>query len=103
MLLRFPPSGEPDVTAMQPLLGSPGMRHDAGRGPALPVAKHVAHEGVMSIVPRRFDEDPADMGIARFRDRPAGAFRATRILGGHEADESHHTPGGREAARIAEL
>ena len=64
----------------------------AGR-PALARAERGADKRMMAIVPGGFDEDAAQMGVAGFGDAALGAFRAARVLGGHEADEGHGAAG----------
>ena len=88
---------------MESVLRVPGLLDDGGRRAALPVAERVPEKGMMPIVPGRFDEDPAQVGIAGFGDvatRPGGA---TRVLGRDEAGEGHDPRRRGKPAGIAEF
>jgi hypothetical protein len=88
---------------VQTVLRAPGLLDDGGRCPALALAQRVTEEGVMPVVPRGFDEDPAEMRVAGFGDAAARLFRATRIFGRDEAGEGHDARGGRKAAGVAQF
>ena len=60
---------------MEALLRRPGARNDVRGGTALARPEGGADERMMAIVPRRFDEHPTQMGVARFGDAALRAFR----------------------------
>src|SRR4051812_31364084 len=73
MLFRFAPCGEALIPAIEPLLRTPGvLLREVGRVD-VPAPQLLANEGMVAIVPRGFDEDPAEMRIAGFGDRAARA------------------------------
>ena len=71
--------------------------------PALAYAERRADEGMMAIVPGRFDEHAAEMSVAGLGNTALGARRAAGVLGRHEADERHGAWRGGKAAGVAEF
>jgi hypothetical protein len=57
----------------------------------------------MPVLPRRFDQDAAEMRVAGFGDRPPRLFGAARVFGGHEAGKGHDPWRRGEAAGVAEF
>src|SRR4029079_9237959 len=100
MLFRFATGGESLIAAIETLLRAPGGDPGRFRSLALASAQLFADEGVVPIVPRGFDEDAAHMSIARLGDRPRGAPRSARVLGGNQADVGHQAPRGGEPPRV---
>jgi hypothetical protein len=88
---------------MQPLLRCPGAGNHVRGGAALARPQRGADERMMAIVPGRFDEHAAQVGVAGFRDAPLRAFRTARVLGGHQAGERHGARGRGKATRVAEF
>ena len=88
---------------MESLLRGPGAGDHVLRGAPLTRPEGGADEWMMAIVPGRFDQHAAQMGIARFGDAALRALRPARVLGRDETDEGHGAWGGGEASGIAEL
>ena len=57
----------------------------------------------MPVMPGSFDEHPAQVGIAGFRDAPLRPFRPARMLGRDQADKRHRAGRRGEATGIAEF
>src|SRR5262249_46816151 len=93
---------EMSVASMQPLLRVPGLGHDV-TGLALdPPGDGATEAGTVPIVPGRFDEDAAYMGVPSFGD-PAVALGVARgVLTRHQAHVGHQLAGGAEALEIDE-
>jgi hypothetical protein len=53
------------------MLRAPGVRNDARGGSLLPQPKRAAEEGMVAIMPRRFDQHASQMGIPRLGDAAA--------------------------------
>src|SRR4029450_6110172 len=80
MLLRFPPRRESLISAVEPLLGAPRNHAGGLRSVALAAAQVFADEGMVAIVPGRFDEARAHRRIAGLGDRaacPAGPLECS--------------------------
>jgi hypothetical protein len=88
---------------MESVLRRPRAGNHIRRRTALAGAQRGADEGMVAIVPGRFDEHPAEMRVAGFGDATLRAFRPARVLRGDEADESHRRGGGGKATRVAQL
>src|SRR5512142_2450943 len=58
---------------------------------------------MVPVVPGGFDQDAAQMRVARLGDRSARLLGATRVLGWNESDEGHGPGRRREASRITEF
>src|SRR3990172_566153 len=69
-----------------------GERHDLS-GLTLTPALQARGVGLMTIVPRRLDQQAAGMAVAGLGDRPAAFAVGGRELGGDEAEESHQAAG----------
>jgi hypothetical protein len=59
--------------------------------------------GRVAIRPRPFDQDPAGMGVTRFRNRALPATLATGVFTGGEAQITYELTGSREAREIPSL
>ena len=103
LLGGLPARGESVLAPIQALLRGPGVRDDRGRRARLPAPERVAHKAPVTIMPRRFDQDAAQMRIPRFGDRAAGLFRPSGMFGGHEADKRHRARRRAKSARVAEF
>ena len=80
MLFRFAACGEAAVAAIEALLRAPGvLLREVGRV-HVPTPQVFPDEGMVTIVPRGFDEDAPQMRIARLGDRPAGSPCSARVL-----------------------
>ncbi len=75
----------------------------AGSWPALAAGELVADGWPPAGVPGRFDQQPAHVAVADFRDRALSALLAGGALRGHEPDEGHQLRGRPEAVEVADL
>jgi hypothetical protein len=103
VLFGFAARGESLIPAIESLLGGPRVSDGGGRRPFLAPPQGVADEGVMAIMPGRFHEDAAEMGVAGFGDAAAGLLRPAGMLRGDQADEGHEPGCSRKATRVAEF
>ena len=79
-LFRFPARGEHAVATMQMTLRVPGDLDRGVRRAALALLQRGSEKGVMTVLPRGFDEHAAERGIPRFGDRAACLFAAAGML-----------------------
>src|SRR5215831_3226794 len=103
MVFGFAARGEPLIAAIKPLLGGPGVRDGARGCPILPASQGVSDKRMVAIVPRGFDQDPAEVRVAGLGNPTAGCVGATGMLRRDQADERHETGRGRNASRVAEF
>jgi hypothetical protein len=75
---------------------------DVGVVAAFAARELVSHARAPARVPGRFDEQPADVGVADFGDRPARAALAGRTFRWHQADEAHERLHGLKAREVAD-
>jgi hypothetical protein len=88
---------------MEPPLGLPGAVDDITRCAALSQLKGAALKWVMAILPRGFDQDAAQMGVAGFSDGSARLIGATRVFRRDQTGKCHEARGGGEAAGITQF
>src|SRR5207302_9923905 len=100
MLFGFAAGGQAVVPTIEALLGAPRMDPRRLWRVDLAPAQLFADEGVVAIVPRRFDEHAPHMGIPGFGDRAARPFRATGMLGGDQTDIRHQPTRRGEPSRV---
>jgi hypothetical protein len=103
MLLAFAARGKADVAPMQPLLCRPRRGHRGGGSSLLAETHGGADEGMVAIVPGRFDEHPPQVRVAGLGDAALDPSCAARVLGRNEAHVRHHARRSRKAPGIAEL
>ena len=95
--------GEKPVAAMEPLLGSPGDRRHFRWEGLLNLSLAQTEMRTMTVVPGRFDEHSAQVGITGLGDLAATALGTTRVFRRHEARIAHDLGGALEAAEAAKL
>src|SRR5262245_45739191 len=91
------------IPTIETVLRSPRLVDRGGRCAALPALESVADERTMAIVPGGFDQDPSQMSIAGFGNRPARMFGTAGMFGRHESDKGHRAGRGRESTGITQF
>ena len=69
LVVSLPVRDQPPVSAVQPRLRAIGQRDHPAWLSLAPLAELLAHTGLVPIVPRRLDEQPPHLLVARLRDR----------------------------------
>src|SRR5882672_2204596 len=100
VLLGLAAGGEPDIAVMESVLRLPGNRLDLLARAFLPAPQLAADVGPVAVRPGRFDEDAAQVRIARLGDGSALHPLAARVLAGDCSCVSHQLPWLGEAGEL---
>ena len=84
-------------------LGLPGMATDGFGLALLTVTEELAQSRRIAVLPRRFGEKAARMGIAGLGDATAAHGVAAGVLGGHQSEVAHQMPRMGKALDVADF
>ena len=99
----LPVADEMAIAAVQPLLRAPRVAETRAGLALAPPAQRRPEDGVVAIVPGRFDQDASRVGVAGLGQRAAALAVARGILAGDQAQVGHESPRSLEASEVADL